>query len=61
MIDRNSAPHRDDLVVLVHGLAAHRLMMHLLAQSLDDLGVVPREVGCFAGIFAQIVKFHCIV
>src|SRR5947209_6234253 len=42
MIDRNSATHRDDLVVLVHGLAAHRLMMHLLAQSLQEVftGVV---------------------
>lgn len=42
MIDRNSKLHQDDLVVLVHGLAAHRLVMHLLVQSLQDafVGVV---------------------
>jgi len=41
MIARNDTPHRD-LVVLVHGLAAHRLMMHLLAQTLQQVfaGVV---------------------
>jgi len=42
MIARNSAPHCDDLVVLVHGLAAHRLIMRLIAQSLQEVftGVV---------------------
>jgi len=34
MINRK-VPHRADLVVLVHGLAAHRLMMHSLKQSLQ--------------------------
>jgi len=37
MIAGNITPHRDDLVVLVHGLAAHRLMMRALAQSLQDV------------------------
>src|SRR5438270_12997867 len=42
MIARNQTPVRDDLVVLVHGLAAHRLFMHSLAQAMQDVfaGVV---------------------
>ena len=35
MIARNSSQCRD-LVVLVHGLAAHRLVMQLIAQSLQE-------------------------